>query len=36
MAGTSRAVVPLGELLGVAKETSLQLDGTDPGFLGEP
>lgn len=35
LAGTSRAVVPLGELLGFAKETSLQLDGADPGFLGD-
>lgn len=35
LAATSRAVVPLGELLGFARDTSLQLDGADPGFLGD-
>lgn len=35
LAGTSRAVVPLGQLLGLGRETALQLDGTDPGFLGD-
>ncbi|MFD8210617.1 DUF2625 domain-containing protein [Streptomyces sp. NPDC059695] len=36
LAGTSRAVVPLAELLGFGRETALGLDGTDPGFLGTP
>ncbi|WP_308081129.1 DUF2625 domain-containing protein [Streptomyces sp. NK15101] len=36
LGATSRAVVPLGQLLGLGRETARQFDGTDPGFLGEP
>ncbi|ROQ24668.1 uncharacterized protein DUF2625 [Streptomyces sp. PanSC19] len=35
LAATSRAVVPLGQLLGLGRDTAVQLDGTDPGFLGD-
>lgn len=31
---TSRAVVPMAELVGIARSTALQIDGTDPGPLG--
>ncbi|MFD8289023.1 DUF2625 domain-containing protein [Streptomyces lavendulae] len=34
LSATSRAAVPMAELLGMSRDTCLQLDGTDPGFLG--
>ncbi|MER7949002.1 DUF2625 domain-containing protein [Streptomyces sp. NPDC096079] len=36
LAATSRAVVPLEELLGIGRETAVRFDGADPGFLGAP
>ncbi|MFE1896739.1 DUF2625 family protein [Streptomyces yangpuensis] len=34
LSATSRRPVPMAELLGLARESCLRLDGTDPGFLG--
>ncbi|MFF1649122.1 DUF2625 family protein [Streptomyces sp. NPDC058240] len=34
ISGTSRRAVPMRELLGIARESSRQFDGADPGFLG--
>lgn len=34
LAATSRCAVPMGQLLGFARETGQQFDGVDPGFMG--
>lgn len=34
ISATSRRAVPMGELLGVARDSCRQFDGVDPGFLG--
>ncbi|MFF7206205.1 DUF2625 family protein [Streptomyces sp. NPDC008141] len=34
LSATSRRAVPMAELHGVSCDSCLQLDGTDPGFLG--
>ncbi|MFF4102895.1 DUF2625 family protein [Streptomyces sp. NPDC001903] len=34
LSATSRRAVPMAELLGLNRDSCLQLDGTDPGFLG--
>ncbi|MGW6704557.1 DUF2625 family protein [Streptomyces sp. NPDC054956] len=34
LSATSRRAVPMAELLGVSRDSCLQFDGADPGFLG--
>ncbi|MFF3174420.1 DUF2625 family protein [Streptomyces sp. NPDC057900] len=34
LSATSRRAVPMAELLGLYRDTCVQLDGSDPGFLG--
>ncbi|MGC9381467.1 hypothetical protein [Streptomyces sp. MH13] len=34
LSAASRRAVPMAELLGVSRDSCLQFDGADPGFLG--